>query len=65
MPALPAALNYSCNVMSVRTRAARGSITYTFDGGAPVVVPLKNGIAQFSLVTPGAGGHTVVISYAL
>jgi hypothetical protein len=30
-----------------------------------VVVPLKNGIAQFSLVTPGAGGHTVVISYAL
>ena len=56
--------SYHCNVNVGSTAGgATGSITYIFDGGTPVVVPLSNGSAQFSLTTPDAGSHTVVISY--
>ncbi len=56
--------SYHCNVNVGSTAGgATGSITYTFDGGTPVVVALGNGSAQFSLTTPDAGSHTVVIGY--
>jgi sugar lactone lactonase YvrE len=57
--------NYQCTVnVSSNAGAPLGSITYTFDGGSPVTVPLSNGNAQFALVRPSVGTHTVVLSYA-
>ena len=56
--------NYRCevNVGSV-AGGATGSITYTLDSNAPVSLPLSGGFAQFSLPTPNAGPHTLVIDY--
>jgi hypothetical protein len=56
--------NYTCNV-SVGSNAgsATGSITYTFDGNAPVGLTLSNGSVQFTLATPNAGPHVVTITY--
>jgi uncharacterized protein (TIGR03118 family) len=57
--------NYNCNVnVGSVAGGAKGAITYTVDGGTPVVLPLSNGMAQFSLIEPNAGSHTVVIGYA-
>jgi uncharacterized protein (TIGR03118 family) len=57
--------NYYCNVsVGSEVGNATGSITYIFDGGAPVTLPLSNGSVQFSLTAPHAGSHTVVIAYA-
>jgi hypothetical protein len=39
-------------------------ITYNYDGGAAVAVPVNNGNAQFTVSRPSAGSHTVSISYA-
>jgi hypothetical protein len=61
----PYGKNYECNV-SVHSHAgpAEGSITYTFDGGAPVTLPLSNGEAEFTVTQPTVGTHTVVVAYA-
>jgi uncharacterized protein (TIGR03118 family) len=57
--------NYYCNVsVGSEVGDATGSITYIFDGGAPVTLPLSNGAVQFSLTAPHTGSHTVVIAYA-
>jgi len=57
--------NYQCTVnLSSNAGAPLGSITYTFDGGSAVTVPLSNGNAQFTLNKPNVGTHTVVVSYA-
>jgi uncharacterized protein (TIGR03118 family) len=57
--------NYNCNVnVGSVAGGATGAIIYTFDGGTPVILPLSNGMAQFSLATPNAGSHKVVIGYA-
>jgi hypothetical protein len=57
--------NYNCKVdVGSNAGTPQGVITYTFDANAPVGVALTNGSAQFSLPTPDAGPHTVVISYA-
>ncbi|MGH9600274.1 MAG: Ig-like domain repeat protein, partial [Terracidiphilus sp.] len=57
--------NYQCTVnVSSNAGSAQGSITYSFDGGAPVAVPLSNGNAGFTLTKPAAGTHTVAIAYA-
>jgi hypothetical protein len=57
--------NYHCNFnVGSEVGGATGSITYIFNGGTPVTLPLTNSIAQFSLTTPDAGPHTVVIGYA-
>jgi hypothetical protein len=57
--------NYSCNVnVGSNAGGALGAISYTFDGGAPINLALASGRVQFSLVTPNAGTHTVVIAYA-
>jgi sugar lactone lactonase YvrE len=57
--------NYQCTVnVSSNVGAALGSITYTYDGGLAVNVPLSNGSAQFTLTKPNVGAHTVVVAYA-
>ena len=56
--------NYQCTVnLSSNAGAAQGSITYTYDGGPAVGVPISNGNAQFTLTKPNAGAHTIVIAY--
>ena len=48
--------NYHCNFnVGSEVGGATGSITYIFNGGTPVTLPLTNSIAQFSLTTPDAG----------
>jgi hypothetical protein len=57
--------NYECTVnISSNAGAAQGSITYSYDGGAQIAVPLSNGNAQFTIVKPAAGSQSVVIGYA-
>jgi hypothetical protein len=43
--------------------SALGSITYSYDGGAQVAVPLSNGNAQFTITKPSEGSKSVVIGY--
>jgi hypothetical protein len=57
--------NYQCIVGALSLAgAARGSITYSYDNGAPVSVNLSHGAAEFSIASPAVGSHTVSISYA-
>jgi sugar lactone lactonase YvrE len=57
--------NYQCTVnVSSNAGAPLGSITYTYDGGSAITVPLSNGNAQFILTKPNVGTHTVVVAYA-
>jgi hypothetical protein len=61
----PYGVNYTCQAnLSSSAGSAIGSITYTFDGGSPVAVPINNGNAQFVISQPSAGNHQVVVSYA-
>jgi hypothetical protein len=39
-------------------------ITYQYDGGSPVTLPLQDGSAQFILPRPPAGPHHVLIACA-
>ncbi len=56
--------NYQCTVnVSSNAGAPLGAITYTYDGGSAVTVPLSNGNAQFTLSRPNVGAHTVIVSY--
>jgi hypothetical protein len=58
---------YQCsvNVSASTTTVPSGVITYSFDGGAPVSVPIVNGNAPFTLPTlPAAGSHKLVLNYA-
>ncbi len=57
--------NYQCTVnLSSNAGAPLGSITYSFDGGSPVTLPLANGNAQFAITEPQVGTHTVIVAYA-
>jgi sugar lactone lactonase YvrE len=57
--------NYQCTVnLSSNAGAPLGSITYSFDGGSLVTLPLTNGNAQFTITKPNTGTHTVVVAYA-
>jgi fibronectin type 3 domain-containing protein len=57
--------NYQCTVnVSSNAGSALGSISYSFDGGAPVAVPLSSGNAGFTITKPLAGNHTIAIGYA-
>jgi hypothetical protein len=57
--------SYQCMVsMSSNAGAPLGSITYSFDNGAAVTVPLRYGNAQFTIATPASGKHHVVMTYA-
>jgi sugar lactone lactonase YvrE len=58
---------YQCTVnLSASTSTTPGGvITYSFDGGAAVSVPIVNGNAPFTLpALPSAGSHTLVLNYA-
>jgi hypothetical protein len=58
---------YQCtvNVSASTSTIPGGVITYSFDGGAAVSVPVVNGNAPFTLpVIPTAGSHKLVLSYA-
>ena len=57
--------NYQCTVnVSSNAGSAQGNVTYNFDGGSQVSVPLSGGNAQFTIAKPAAGNHTVTIGYA-
>ena len=57
--------NYQCTVnVSSNAGAPSGSISYSYDGGSAVTVPLSNGNAQFTLSRPNAGTHTVIVAYS-
>jgi hypothetical protein len=57
--------NYKCLVIaSSNAGPAQGSITYSYDSGAAVAVPLSYGKAEFTIDLPVVGSHTVAISYA-
>jgi hypothetical protein len=57
--------NYQCTVnVSSNAGSAQGNITYSYDGGAPVAVPLSSGNAGFTITEPVVGNQSVVIGYA-
>ena len=57
--------NYQCTVnLSSNAGAPQGSITYAYDSGSAVTVPLSNGAAQFTITKPNVGTHTVIVGYA-
>jgi regulation of enolase protein 1 (concanavalin A-like superfamily) len=57
--------SYTCTVsLSSNAGSATGNLTYTVDGGTPNSIALSSGSAQFTIPTPNAGNHTVVLSYA-
>jgi len=61
----PYGANYQCTVnVSSNAGSAQGNITYSYDSGAPVAVPLSGGSAQFTITEPPVGTQNVVIGYA-
>jgi hypothetical protein len=61
----PYGADYHCGVYASSTAGApQGMITYQYDGGAPVTLPLQNGTAQFVITRPPVGTHHVLIAYA-
>jgi hypothetical protein len=57
--------NYQCTVnVSSNAGSAQGNITYSYDGGTPVAVPLSSGNAQFTITKPSVGNQSLVIGYA-
>lgn len=61
----PYGADYHCGVYASSTAGApRGVITYQYDGGSAVTLPLQNGSVQFVLPRPPAGTHRVLINYA-
>ncbi len=58
-------LDYNCGVYtSSAAGPPNGVITYQYDGGSPVTMPLRIGIALFTIPKPQAGMHSVTIGYA-
>ena len=61
----PYGANYYCGAYaSSNAGPPTGTISYTYDGGAPVTVPLTYGVGLFTLNEPIVGSHKVVVSYA-
>jgi hypothetical protein len=61
----PYGADYHCGAYaSSAAGAPKGVITYQYDGGAPVTLPLQNGTAQFVITRPPIGTHHVLIAYA-
>ena len=64
-PSFPYGGNYQCTVnVSSNAGPAKANITYSYDGGPPVTVPLSGGNARFTIAKPVVGNQNVVISYA-
>jgi len=58
---------YQCTVnLSASTSTQPGGVvTYTFDGGTPVSIPIVNGNAPITVpAIPNAGSHTALLNYA-
>jgi len=61
----PYGADYICGAYtSSNAGPAQGAITYSYDGGAPVTVPLVFGVGLFTISKPIVGPHHVVVSYA-
>jgi hypothetical protein len=61
----PYGADYHCGIYtSSAAGAPKGVVTYQYDGGATVTLPLANGVANFVIPMPPAGNHTVVMGYA-
>ncbi len=61
----PYGADYHCGIYtSSNAGAPKGIVTYQYDGGSPVSLPLQNGDAQFVIPQPGVGAHAVIIGYA-
>jgi hypothetical protein len=61
----PYGADYHCGVYaSSNAGPPKGVITYQYDGAAPVSLPLRDGVALFTLAKPPVGRHSVIISYA-
>jgi sugar lactone lactonase YvrE len=55
--------NYQCNA-NMDSGTKTGYMTYVYDGGAPVKMPLNAaGAMEFILTMPSVGTHTLVIAY--
>jgi sugar lactone lactonase YvrE len=60
---IPYGVNYQCNA-NTDSGPKSGYMTYSYDGGAPVNLPLNaSGATAFTIVQPVVGTHTVVIAY--
>ena len=57
---------YQCTVSisASTTLQPGGSITYSLDGAAPVVVALTSSKAAFTVASPAPGAHKVILTYA-
>ena len=61
----PYGADYHCGIYtSSAAGAPQGVVTYQYDGGATVTLPLSNGVANFVIPMPPTGNHTVVMGYA-
>ena len=61
----PYGADYHCGVYtSSAAGAPKGVITYQYDGGGTVTLPLSNGSANFVIPMPQTGNHTVTMGYA-
>ncbi|MGC2163111.1 MAG: Ig-like domain-containing protein [Silvibacterium sp.] len=57
--------NYQCGIYtSSAAGAPLGVVTYQYDGGSTLSLPLQNGNAQFTITQPQTGIHMVQIGYA-
>jgi FtsP/CotA-like multicopper oxidase with cupredoxin domain len=61
-PTITYGANGSVTVNVIPANAA-GNVTLTVDGGAPLIQPLVNGVATFTLTSPTAGTHNLAASY--
>jgi uncharacterized protein YaiE (UPF0345 family) len=60
----PYGANYQCGVYaSSNAGAPQGSVTYSYDGGAPVSLALVSGSANIVIPKPPVGTHTLIIRY--
>ena len=56
--------NFTCAVNAESLAPpTQGSLTYSVDGGASVVLPLTGGAANISIPSPAVGSHNVVFSF--
>jgi hypothetical protein len=61
----PYGVNFQCGVYtSSAAGPPQGVVTYQYDGGAAVSLPLQGGVAQFTITKPVVGNHTIAIGYA-
>lgn len=60
----PYGADFHCGVYaSSNAGAPLGSITYVYDGGTPITLPLASGTVNFIILKPPVGNHSVVVSY--